>query len=302
MVLSSREFLHTIANQLAPLYKNYDVAFATALLLVEKLTGTSRSDILSSTTITVSHQQQTLLDDWLERLIVHHYPLQYLLETVQFLDLTLEISPPTLIPRPETEWWCDLLITRLTSLGQSLPLSILDLCTGSGCIGLALAQALPHATIDAIDKAPSALALCQKNKQLNSISNLTCVSSDLYAQLNQQQAYDVIVANPPYIAPNEFCNLDPSVRLWEDSDALVAADHGLYLIKKIVDKAPLFLRNLYGAPQMWIEIGYQQGPVVRKIFQDRGFCNVQVLKDDHGQDRVVIGYGYAQGATNPVTS
>ncbi|HVW99014.1 MAG TPA: peptide chain release factor N(5)-glutamine methyltransferase, partial [Candidatus Babeliaceae bacterium] len=192
------------------------------------------------------------------------------------------------------EYWTNIRIARLDKWARGLPLKVLDLCTGSGCIGLAIAHHFPASFVDAIDISEQALTLCKENARRNNITNINCISSGLYQALPIQQAYDLIVANPPYISQEEFCELEPSVRLWEDPQALVAEQQGLAIIREIIDKAPLFLRNRYSIPQLWIEIGYKQGPAVSTIFKDRGFSNIEILNDATSNNRVIIGYGYTK--------
>ena len=163
-----------------------------------------------------------------------------------FAGLEILTQPPVLIPRPETEEWTVNLIEQLQGLPDK-KLQILDLCTGSGCIALALADALPQAKIFGTDISDSALALANHNKIHNHIPNVEFLRSDLFAQIPQKFTFDLIVGNPPYIDEQEWNNLDPSVTQSEDKHALLAADHGLALIKKIIAAAPIILNRIMTA-------------------------------------------------------
>ena len=321
---------HTLAQQLIPAYGDHEVALHHAWELVEYATGLNRAQLLINNNLPLSAEQQQNLDLWAHQIVVENKPIQYILGDVPFLDITIKVRPPILIPRPETEDWCAGLIEEIKSaslldtihsvdhskwadkqntkpsissvlspsdylrinsaknVSRYETFRILDLCTGSGCIALALAKAFPNATIIATDISPEALALAQENAQLNNITNVTFIQSDVYENIPHQK-FDLIVANPPYIAPEEYVTLDPSVTAWEDKNALVAPEHGLAIIDRITEQAAQFLRPLpYPFAQLWIEIGYRQGAVVSNIFTKYGFTS-KLLKDAYGNDRVVVG-------------
>lgn len=260
--------------------------------LLEHLTARSRSQLLTSTSYALSDAQRKTVNAWLIALTEKHMPIQYILGSVPFLDLTIVVQPPVLIPRPETELWCAWLIEQLTPCAQQ-PLKILDLCSGSGCIALALAHALPNAHVTAIDNAPHALTLGAHNAQLNNIHNVTFLASDLFERLGDQR-FDLIVSNPPYISTDEFKQLDASVALWEDTHALVADDDGYALIKKIIAQAPRFIQantclEQHTIPQLVIEHGHTQAAFLVDLMRKAGYTQVQTHKDLAGKDRVVCG-------------
>jgi release factor glutamine methyltransferase len=279
-----------LADRLRPVYDSEQNALSHAWWLLEWLTGKSRAFLIAQTTGLTSEQEHKLaLVE--HKLIKEHMPLAYIIGEVQFLDLTLMIKPPILIPRPETEQWVSWLIAQLKQLSDQ-KFTILDLCTGSGCIGLALAYAFKNAHIYAVDISSKACELARQNANRNNITNITIVQSDLYKQLPEDICFDVIVSNPPYISPAQWQELDPMVKDWEDPDALVAEDNGLYLIKKIIEQAPLWLRaqdnfKQLHIPRLVIEIGNLQGEAVKKFCCEGGFKTVKILQDFFGQDRIV---------------
>lgn len=276
-----------IAADLLSTYGDHDVALHRAWELMEHATNMNRAQLLMNRNLQLSDAQRADLNRWVDEITIEHKPIHYILGTVPFLNTIITVRPPTLIPRPETEEWCALLIDQLRQRSTP-PRTILDLCTGSGCIALALAKAFPCATVIASDIASEALTLARENAQRNDIANVTFLQSDLYAAL-PKQTFDLIVANPPYIAPEEYVTLDPSVMDWEDSRALVAQDHGLAIIHEIVEHAAEFLHLAPdNFPQLWIEIGYQQGSAVSTIFERHNFIP-HLLKDASGNDRVVTG-------------
>lgn len=259
--------------------------------LLEKIMDMPQAKLISQSSLALTTDQQKKLHGILSDIDIHK-PIAYILGTVPFLDLELSIKPPILIPRPETEYWCFELIQMLKKIPEQ-KFKILDLCTGSGCIGLALAHALPQAQVIAIDINPDACTLAQENAQRNKIYNIKIIQSDLFEALPNEM-FDIIVSNPPYIATQEFTSLDQSVKLWEDYRALVALDEGFALIKKIIigAKERLSLSEVFSQnniPQLWIEIGYLQGEKTKFLMQETGFCKVTIMKDMYHKDRVVLG-------------
>ena len=277
-----------IEKKISVLYPG-PIAQHNAWILLEHLTQSDQAHLIALDQIELSSEQQKKLDQWILLLTQQHMPLQYLLGNVPFIDIKILVEPPVLIPRPETEEWCDTLITELKRTLKA-ELKILDLCTGSGCIGLSLAKAFPQSMVYATDTEQYALSLAQKNATLNHIQNIVFLASDVYEAIPHDQKYDLIVANPPYITQEEWPMLEPEVKNWEASHALVAPDNGLAVINKIITGARAHLKpNSITIPQLWIEIGYQQGRQVSELFKQAGFVDVEVLQDWYSKDRVVIG-------------
>lgn len=285
--------IHDIAEQFKHIYHSEVERHQIAWWLLQALTGVSRTQLIAQQEITLSEERKNTLQKMIHEHAYDLKPLQYMIRTVPFGNLTLEVEPPVLIPRPETEEWCYALIDQL-QVCKKEELFILDLCTGSGCIALALAHALPKARVVGTDISEKAITLAQINAQLNKVHNASFVLSDLYKNLSSVYRFDLIVTNPPYISQREWQNLSPMVKKWEDKEALVANDDGLLIIKKIIDEAPAWLqRNTvfqkHKLPQLVIEIGYTQGPVVKKYMQEHSFCDVVIHQDLSGKDRIVVG-------------
>jgi len=282
-----------IAKELYKKYQDQFLCTQYAWWALEAITEQSKTDLLMQREITLTQKQCDTLNSWIKSQVEHHIPLQYLLGSVPFIDCDILVEPPVLIPRPETEEWCLDLIKQLEQLPHQ-DFRILDLCTGSGCIAIALAKAFPHARIYASDISDAALALAQKNAERNEV-NINLISSDLFANIPQDLTFDIIVSNPPYIAEHEWHQLDPSVKTWEDTIALVAPDDGLGMVKQIIADSSMFLDKnseiaSYGIPQLIIEIGHTQGESVKRSFQKAGYKNVEIKKDEYGKDRIAVGY------------
>jgi release factor glutamine methyltransferase len=280
------ERAHAIAARLESLYADKETRLQTAWWILEALLQKSKALLLTIDSLTLTPEQEATLEQWLTQLVDHHMPLPYLIGHVPFCALTIDVEAPILIPRPETEEWVINLITALT---PTPPSSILDLCTGTGCIALAMAHAFPAATVTGIDKDPRAIALARRNASLNHSKNVTFEQSDLYSAL-QGHRYDLILSNPPYISHRVWENLDASVKNWEAYTALVAPNDGLALIETIIRQAPYYIQPHTRLPKnLYIEIGYDQGPIVAQMMEHASMTNIQIHKDLAGKDRVVSG-------------
>lgn len=286
------DIIRLLEEQLATRYPDKILQNQTAWWMLEAITKQHKAYLLAHKTIDLTVQQQQALNNWIHQQVHQHMPLQYLLGSVPFGDLEILVEPPILIPRPETEEWCMNLIEQLKRI-QNTSLTILDLCSGSGCIGLALAQALPASHVYAIDIAQQAIQLGMVNAQHNAIQNITFINSDLFTQA-PNITFDLIVSNPPYIPTEEWQELDLSVTKWEDPHALIADDHGLKIIKQIITQAPRYLKSntelaQHGIYQLTIEIDPPQAQAVCNLLHDAGFVHTAITKDLEGKERIVSG-------------
>jgi HemK-like putative methylase len=216
-------------------------------------------------------------------------PLAYCLGWVPFIDLKIFCRQPVLIPRWETEEWTINLIQKYKDDNIPKPAKILDLCSGSGCISIALAKAFPQSIVDGIDISPAAIRLARYNQRsIGNLPNLKFHHLDLFSRdsMREFQTYSLIVSNPPYISKAEYLQLDRSVAEFEDPRALLAADNGLEFYQHITSMKHLFAPNSL----LVYEIGDTQGVDVKNIILKEGFTCPGIIKDGAGTDRVVIGY------------
>lgn len=282
--MTTNEALRAITTQLLPIYPTPTAALQAAWLILEHVTKLTRTALLVHNQV-LSEDQEQEITKIVNEITVEHKPLDYILGTVPFLDLTLTITPPILIPRQETVWWCFELLKKLSETTPS-PRHVLDIGTGSGCLALSIGKSLPESIIDAVDISETALKLARFNREKNHVSNVNFIHSNLFDGLPNTPSYDLIVSNPPYIDEDDWKQLDPSVKRWEDKGALVAEENGYALIAKIIEQAPQYLAN---NGQLWIEIGAAQGAQVQALFTKFGFKQVTLLQDLYGRDRVVHG-------------
>jgi release factor glutamine methyltransferase len=209
-------------------------------------------------------------------------PVAYITGEQAFWTLLLQVTPDTLIPRPDTERLVELALDQWRRMPQAQ--RILDLGTGSGAIALSLAKECPQAQVVATDFSPAALAVAQANLLKNSLSNCVFKHGSWYAALadDTNQRFDLIVSNPPYINPT-----DPHLPdlTHEPITALTAPEQGLADLRQIIVGAPDYLQ-----PNGWllVEHGYDQGQAVRALFAAAGFEGVQTVQDYGGNDRVTL--------------
>jgi release factor glutamine methyltransferase len=207
-------------------------------------------------------------------------PIAYITGQREFYGLSFQVTPDVLIPRPETELLVDLTLERLLPTG-----SVLDLGTGSGAIAVAIAHACPEAKVTALDVSPAALAVAHGNAVrilADRAVQLCLLSGDWYAPLAEHDRFDVIVANPPYIAAADAHLAQGDLR-FEPSGALTDRADGLSALRTIIDGAP---SHLHPGGWLLLEHGYDQAEKVRNLLKNKGFIQVQSWCDLAGIERV----------------
>ncbi len=253
-----------------------------ARLLFQHLTAMSRSEIVLN--------GNRLVDDSTSeayyRLIARRCtrtPLQYLTGSREFWSLDFLVTPDVLIPRPETEF---LLERALASCSGRTIHRALDLCTGSGVIGVVLAKEL-GCCVDAVDISPSALMVAAENIIRHQVGlQVSLICSDLFSALHRKKSYDLIVSNPPYIADDQLERLEPEVSQAEPRLALSGGASGLEIIARIAAEAGCYLR-----PDgcLFVEIGSDQeaGATVLFTAAKEQYGQVRVINDWSGRPRVL---------------
>ena len=218
---------------------------------------------------------RTILDEKLKG-----RPLAHIIGSCEFMGRIYNVSPSVLIPRPETE---ELIEESLKQLKMRLPNSVLDLCTGSGCVAISLAFLFHHAQITATDISQQALDTALINaRNLNVAKRINFIKSDLFNNIDK--TFDFIISNPPYIPSDIIKTLSPEV-LCEPMIALDGGKDGLDIIAKIADEASFYL-NPKGL--LALEIGCGQAPKVVEFFKEDTWLTPQVVKDFAGIERFVF--------------
>lgn len=213
-------------------------------------------------------------------------PIQHIIGYADFCGCRLAVSPDVLIPRPETEQLVEWAITECRSM-EATPLRLLDLCTGSGCIAIALAKGLPNADVWAADLSPQALVIAQKNAQHNGVS-IHCVEADVFSpQLHQaldSEPFDLIVSNPPYVMEHERATMARNVLDHEPAMALfVPDDDPLCFYCAIADFA---MQALTPHGSLLMEINETLGSETIALMRQKGF-RCELRQDFCSKDRII---------------
>lgn len=282
--MNVREFTTTLAASLQPIYPERE-AEAIATLVVEHLLDMDALQRMMDAQEPVPTDAQEALVPLRERLLTHE-PVQYVLGTAYFEGMALEVTPATLIPRPETE---ELVRAITQELRGRAGLRVLDVGTGSGCLALALASALPRAQVLAVDISEEALAVARRNGAryapgvaFQQVDILQAMPADVALG-----TLDVLVSNPPYVRESERPLMRDNVLAWEPATALFVPD----------EDPLLFYRRLCVVGQellapgggLYVEINEGLGAETAALLQEHGFIDVRVLPDMFGKARIVRG-------------
>lgn len=229
-------------------------------------------------------------------------PLQYIIGHVDFYGLRIKVGPGVLIPRPETELLVEEVLRamgneprvtdkdlehhpEISSLAtHRSSLRILDLCTGSGCIALALASKIPNSVVYGVDVSERALEYARENAQSNGVSNVTFLKGSLFRPVRDMK-FDIIVSNPPYIKSADIKTLQTEIRDWEPTEALDGGEDGLAFYRQIISSArDLLLPGGFVA----LELGEGEAGAVADIAQSAGLTRLRTIRDFQGIERVLI--------------
>jgi release factor glutamine methyltransferase len=250
-----------------------------ARLLLEYICHTDRNELIVHGEGVRTDMEQQFYEMVIARR-ASRIPLQHITGVQEFMGLEFKVNEHTLIPRQDTEF---LVEEALRNLSDGM--SILDMCTGSGCILLSLLKYSNECEGIGIDISEEALAVARENATRLGIE-ATFLCGDLFEPLKGCGLFDMIVSNPPYIETAVIDTLMPEVREHEPIRALDGSEDGLFFYRRIVDKSQEYLRK---GGYLFFEIGYNQGEAVSKLMRDAGFSHVEVYKDYAGLDRVVKG-------------
>lgn len=213
-------------------------------------------------------------------------PLAYVLGEWSFRTLTLDVSPAALIPRQETEILAELAIDYLRSRGEQS--RVLDLCAGTGCVGLSIAAEVKNTRVVLMDVSQGALELCRQNIRRNRLSaRVIHMKGDALAEPSQALGlFDVLVCNPPYIPSGDIPGLDASVRDYEPVLALDGGEDGLDFYRSVID---LWTPQLHPGGRILFEVGVGQAEQVAMLMKQRGCKNIHITRDLARIPRVVEG-------------
>lgn len=255
-----------------------------ARLLLEEICDTDRTALYAHGDKELSPEQEKQYLEWIN-LRAKRIPLQHILGETEFMGLTFLVNEDVLCPRPDTEVLVEEVLKHLHD-----GMRILDIGTGSGCILLSLLHYSNDCRGVGADISGKALQIAKENAERLSIEQVCFVESDLFEKVEGQ--FEIIVSNPPYIKSGDIENLMPEVRDHDPYAALDGGTDGLFFYREITEKAKDYLP---GGGMLFYEIGYDQGEAVRRIMEEGGFREVEIVKDFSGFDRVVFGTLYVGG-------
>jgi len=214
-----------------------------------------------------------------------HEPVAYLVGHREFFSLDFIVRPGVFIPRPDTEI---LVMTALDLLkDQTEPASLLDLCTGSGCVPIAIAKNHPTVQVTAVEKDPAVAQVTQQNIDKHQLeSRVSLRIGDLFEPLPGGSLFDMVTSNPPYVQQGEIAGLAPDIRDHEPHLALDGGADGLDVIRRLASQSKSFLK-----PGGWLlfELSPEQAPAGVEILKSEEYSDVSVKNDLSGQARLIVG-------------
>ena len=261
-----------------------DAATLEARELVCFGTGKSREELQRDGGLYASPELEARVRELVDRHLAGE-PVAYLIGEWEFYGLPLDISRDVLIPRPDTEVLAQQAIDYVRGLGEC---RVLDLCAGSGCIGLAVASQAPQSRVVLGEVSDGALKICRQNIRRNGLSGrVVPMQADALEKPEKALGdFQCIVSNPPYIPRADISGLDISVKDYEPHLALDGGEDGLDFYRAISEKWKIALNP---GGRLYFEVGIGQADSVLRIMRTQGFGDIQVVKDLHDIPRVVFG-------------
>ena len=274
--ISSRKLLNAITDWIIPAYEKEE-ARSIAFMILEKVFMITHRDIISSREISLNHNDILHLNEILQRLIKNE-PIQYILGEAFFYDRWFIVNPAVLVPRPETEELCRLIIRE----NQDPGLRILDIGTGSGCIAIVLALNLIAPEIHAWDISQDAIVTARANARKFGI-DIEFKVLDLFSITDYSSKFDIIVCNPPYVIADDSVHMRRNVLYYEPGNAIfVNNEDPLIYYRKI-----LYLREklLTLNGKIYFEINESFGQGMNVLLKENHMHEVRIIRDIHGKER-----------------
>lgn len=272
MVVS--ELIRETAKQLR------DNARFEAELMIMSVMEFDRTKLVLNSKLPVMPQHIYIINKMIERRKKGE-PLQYILGETEFMSLDFYVKEGVLIPRSDTEILVEIVLDKI----DDSKTTVADICTGSGCIGISVANYKKNTNVELFDISDIALETAEKNIKRNNVSDrVKTYKMDILNEYPKKQ-YDIVVSNPPYIEKSVIETLQAEVKDYEPRLALDAGEDGLVFYRHISQTAYKFLKK---DGLLAFEIGYNQGESVRGLMQN-DFYNIEVIKDLSHNDRVIIG-------------
>ena len=275
---SSKNIYNLIVSKLLQIYNENEARQLTKMLL-EDVIGISFEKIMIDEEITFDESDKNLLDEKID-LLMNYHPIQYVLGKAYFYGREFIVNQYVLIPRQETEE----LINEIILDNKRSNLKILDIGSGSGCIGISLALELKDATVTALDIDNGALDVSRQNAKRYQV-DLKSILADILTQDKLPEKYDIIVSNPPYVTEKEKKLMRNNVLDHEPHKALfVPDDDPLIFYRRIVSLAK---KHLKPGGKLYFEINENFGTDVAKLCKEESFTLIKLVQDINGKDRIL---------------
>lgn len=253
-------------------------------MILGNLLKVPRSYLFTHVNLPLTDHQESVLREYMSRLSKNE-PIQYILGYADFMNIRLTVTPDVLIPRSDTE---TLVLVALAAIRNNGYSKILDMCTGSGAIALGILHELPGKKYNAVcaDISAKALSVAQRNAQNLYEKRVSFIESDFFSAFDaNNDKFDIIVSNPPYIEKGDISELMPQVRDYEPHLALDGGLDGLDAYRQLISHAPDYLAE---GGTLAFEVGYTQAHRVADLMS-KSFQNIEIIKDLSGIERVVKG-------------
>ena len=274
------------AGELEKIYGS-DEANALIMILLEHYFSINRVKMALEPELRLSESELLTLHFAVKDLLKNK-PVQYVLGETEFCGMRFMVDENVLIPRPETEE----MVKNIASCGDKACLvptgcDVLDIGTGSGCIAISLAKLLKDSAVTAVDVSEKALEVAKKNAEANNV-NVRFILDDILNPQNTElidNQYDIIVSNPPYVCESEKSEMRANVLNYEPSTALFVTDNDpLIFYRKILEFAQ---KTLKPSGEVWFEINEKFGEEMKDLCLEKGFKNVEIIKDFRERDRIL---------------
>ncbi|MDR1941124.1 MAG: peptide chain release factor N(5)-glutamine methyltransferase [Endomicrobium sp.] len=253
-------------------------AKACAEILLSLALNVKRSKLALIRDSIVSARETDIFNGYISRRL-NREPCAYIAGSCEFMGYEFKVNKNVLIPRPETELLTEEVLKLKINARRP---SALDLCSGSGCIAVSLSKLGDFEEITALDISAKALEIAKENARLNRAENINFIESDMFSGLGEKK-FDIIVSNPPYVSEEEYEILEPELK-FEPAEALKAPQDGLFFYKLTAQRARFHL-NVPGF--IFLELNANKSALIKNIFQENGFQNIEIIKDYAGLDRIL---------------
>lgn len=253
-----------------------------AEILLAHARGCQRIQLYTEYDAPLTPEERASMRDLVKRRAGHE-PVAYLVGFREFFGMKFDVEPGVLIPRPDTE---SLVVTALEQATEFESPRILDLCTGTACVALAIVENCRNAAVTAVELDDQAFEVARRNIEKHHLAeHVALLKGDLFEPLSSDDRFDLICSNPPYVTDSEMDTLQPDVRLHEPELALRAGPDGLDMIRRIIPESASWLES---GGSLLLEIGESQGEAVIDLFSRYDeFVTAQIVTDLEGRSRVV---------------